>query len=747
MAGKQRKQKSKAADHGISGWEWLVLALFTFYLALWPFQFAFFNGAGLHSDSQMFFEEKTYYGIILGIPALLLVLIKVAGNTKWEKRHLIGCIALVWPLLYFIHSFHAESTYLNRIAFHNSILLYSFFVLGIVVSGLKQVLRKLIHLYYGVGSIVVLYSFAYLLGNRYRLDALSFNEGVRLTSIFTYANAYAAFLVTMLLIALYQLISPNKHWIRLAYAFMLVPIGVSLLLTLSRGAILMLPVIAVIVLLLVNIKKQLQILIYAALAFIPSFAIQSFLADKGLEVYNRIQTQLSENQPIKNISFFASESITGWLLIIGTALALTAVIYWLSQYMDKTEVGEKSHRHARFYIPILLVCMAIIGFVILRAGLLNSILPDQISDRFNNFSFNTHSVLERYTFYKDAITIWQENKWLGGGGGTWEALYDHVQSYPYMSSQPHSYIVELFLDTGIIGLVIIVGGVLYLIGNFIVRLSRGAIQGGADYLLFLLIPVSLLLHSVIDFEMSYMFFSIIVFFSIGVLAGQQREAIFHERRGGNLQRAKYGMVAVWGVMTIYLFIGGINSFAAHSNYNKSIGMMYAQQPFNQLNDKLEEGLTRVHGHPFLLRQLSQNYIAAFQQTGEQQYAVTARKYVDELLAAEPNSSMGIKARYQIAIAEGDLEEAVVAMDLAISTYPYEIGYYEQAITNRAKLWDAANSAEDSKAKLEQEQAISRIVAQYDEYKQKLADIPKAISYIRVFELSDQVKGIVEKIEQ
>lgn len=65
------------------------------------------------------------------------------------------------------------------------------------------------------------------------------SNGLRLTSIFQYANTYAAFLMAFLFVALFALVRSKKGYGWLIHGFMLVPIIVSMLLTLSRGGLVM----------------------------------------------------------------------------------------------------------------------------------------------------------------------------------------------------------------------------------------------------------------------------------------------------------------------------------------------------------------------------------------------------------------------------------------------------------------------------------------------------------------------------
>jgi O-Antigen ligase. len=730
----------------MTSWEWLAFLLFAVFMVIWPFQYGFFNGAGLHSDSQFYFEDKTYYGIMLGIPALILIVGKFIRIGSWEKRHFIALVGLVFPIQYLLHYYTAESVYLNRIMVHNTIFIYSFFVIGILVSGSIHTLKRIMHLYFGIGSIVVLFSFTYLFGNNYRLDALAYSDGVRLTSIFTYANGYAAFLLTMLLTAVYQLTSETRRSIQLAYGSMLVPIVASLMLTLSRSAMLVLPIIAIVALLLVNIRRQLLILIYVTLAFLLSLTIQSMLSEKGLVVYNQIQASISSDQPINVVSFFAESSITGWLSLTVVSLMMTLLVYLISKYNARINIERFIANYFRLVLPLLLIVLSIIIFTILKSGFLNPVLPKQISDRIENFTLNTHSVLERFTFYKDSLSIWGENKWFGGGGKTWEALYDKYQTYPYISSQPHSYIFDLLLDTGIIGIVLIGGGLIYILVCFIIQYSKQQLADSEYYLLYFLIPSSVLLHSVIDFEMSFGFFSALVFFCIGVLAGRQTSPIWIKARPALRSRVQYGLIVIWGIMAIVLLIGTTNAFSAHGHYTSSIQMIQEQRPLNEVNEELKKGLDRVNGHPYILYRLAKNYMDAYTQTKDEQYLNPAKKYTNDLMEAEPHSTGAIKARYHLALATQDQVQTSHVLSEAINNYPYEISYYEQSIQEHYQQWISYVASSDKSNQLSEEEAIREIVAIFDERAQELTKLSDKIGYIRRFVWSDEIKGILSQLK-
>ncbi|MGV2794599.1 O-antigen ligase domain-containing protein, partial [Clostridium perfringens] len=102
--------------------------------------------------------------------------------------------------------------------------------------------------------------------------------------------------------------------------------------------------------------------------------------------------------------------------------------------------------------------------------------------------------LARGEMYADALRLLREWPWLGRGGDTWRWLHRTVQSRPYVGNEVHSGYLDLALDLGGIGLL----ALLVWLGFAVVRMRRSRMPGR-------LLPafLVLLLHSAVDFDMSY----------------------------------------------------------------------------------------------------------------------------------------------------------------------------------------------------------------------------------------------------
>ncbi|MNJ33549.1 O-Antigen ligase [compost metagenome] len=105
-------------------------------------------------------------------------------------------------------------------------------------------------------------------------------------------------------------------------------------------------------------------------------------------------------------------------------------------------------------------------------------------------SFATASA--RFLMYRDAWSLFLTSPWFGQGGGTWEVMYRAIQGTPYVGGEVHSGYMNILLEIGLAGLVVLLLWFI-VIGVVLVRL-RSRMWPSC---------LVVLLHSAIDFDMSY----------------------------------------------------------------------------------------------------------------------------------------------------------------------------------------------------------------------------------------------------
>jgi len=117
----------------------------------------------------------------------------------------------------------------------------------------------------------------------------------------------------------------------------------------------------------------------------------------------------------------------------------------------------------------------------------------------------TKSGIERTIFARDGFDIFKEHILIGGGGGSWPLQYFAHQSYLYWTTQAHNYPVQVAVETGVLGLIIL--SALWLsVGAQIVRTIINRKVNDADAIIInagaLAGVMAIIMHSVMDFDLS-----------------------------------------------------------------------------------------------------------------------------------------------------------------------------------------------------------------------------------------------------
>src|SRR5690606_32266778 len=124
---------------------------------------------------------------------------------------------------------------------------------------------------------------------------------------------------------------------------------------------------------------------------------------------------------------------------------------------------------------------------------------------------------------KDAFAVWMDHFFFGTGGGGWRVLFESYKSLPYYSTQAHSFYMQTLVEVGLVGSFVLFGFLFYVVGKGIwfyfrqesERVLDKVNQGQASEDRFVQLQeqpflastiigaLILLLHSAIDFNMSF----------------------------------------------------------------------------------------------------------------------------------------------------------------------------------------------------------------------------------------------------
>lgn len=731
---------------------WTLLIPILLFLLVAPFYRALFNGYGLWNG--IFFNsyafETPIYGALQWI-TLILIVVSLFIFVKWKsyEQSIDSSVLAVWliPLSFVLSSFHAVSTHTHMLSIFIHIAYAGLFVASFFIVKSKNGNVWLLSSIIGSGYLIILFGLFNLFGDAsfgglitYENDVLTNTRtyhdaviiegrGLRLTSVFQYANTYAAYLIALILCSLVLLVSVKNKGITLLSAFMLLPSILSFLLTQSRGGMVVFPVLFVLVLFLLNMRRQIMTIVH--------FLIPASLAILILQPVNNIALEMQEN-------FSTSGFLQGWSIVIAASLVTMGLCFTLerlvSPLVQHWTKGISSRKASNSYIPICIVVLGVIGgFFLFGNSNVTQALPDALEQRITAINLQTHSVLERATFYANAMEIIKDYPWFGAGGGAWAALFETYQTNPYTSRQAHNFFLQYMMETGVIGFAILAAFIFLLAYFFLREFWRKNEQDRLTGLLFFIIVLAILLHSAIDFDMSYVYIGAIVFLCLGGMAAEiKRPAFFFQNHRLKLTvRKVYPSVLI--VLAVIVFVFSARYAQANRLYQQSIQHLQDQQTISEILAPLEQAI-EVREHPDYLNYQVSLYSQIYNQTQEQVYYNQAKQTIDRLLEKVPYNKITYYQAYNLYIMQDQLEAALSLVQTGLERFPWEISFYERAMILNYEL-----SIQNAEQQTERWQTIIALHENIKMKQEHLKSLPEAQLQGRDFDLSKDMALILGEI--
>lgn len=146
-------------------------------------------------------------------------------------------------------------------------------------------------------------------------------------------------------------------------------------------------------------------------------------------------------------------------------------------------------------------------------------LPTDIITQFKYLNLSQRSVQERKIFIIDGFKILKKSGLFGIGGDGYKYAVRDVQSYYYGVSQIHCYILQIAIEFGIIGLVVLCYLMLLTFKNIIEIIKNRRIEKYSIVLAF----IALFLHSFVDFDMTFFYTMIIFYMLIAIINFNKNE--------------------------------------------------------------------------------------------------------------------------------------------------------------------------------------------------------------------------------
>ncbi|MCD1259537.1 O-antigen ligase family protein [Paenibacillus athensensis] len=716
------KQQKKAPLEQSSFLFWLLVCLTTILLVWSPFQKALFNG------NSFSFERPIFITLLMSSLALLAVSIQFF--LKWNTRTIrdaLTLFGLLIPLTYLISIFPAASHYNAMTMLLAQIIFFTFFLLGSYFVATNKGLHFVAALLWMTAYAIVVFGMMNWLGGGklaaklvgwfsnsiesgvYRDAVMTDSNGLRLTSVFQYANSYAAFLIAFMLSALYMTLISRKWQWTFVHAFMLAPMIVSFFLTLSRGAIVLIPAIVLIILFFLHIYRQLLFLLYAAVAFAASLLVLGPITSRGTDLHTQ---------------FSSSAAWSGWMILLAASLIVGAIAVvsqrYLAPLLERKLQNLQQKRFMLFVVPAGAVIVAVLGAILFIGDTpAAKLLPENVRSRLQTINFTQNSVLERGTFYKDAIKVFKDYPVIGAGGGAWSALYEKYQNNPYISRQAHNFLLQYLTEVGLVGLLVL----LIFLASIVYLYIRWHFQRSKEdrphlHFIFFIILISLLGHSLIDFDLSYLYLEILVYICLGALLAIAGDVQL-KHSSWNRAAVNKTFAAVLAVVSVVVLIVSARTLSAENAYNEFQQVRQSSNNYSDIIKPLDRALDLSASNPTYTLQKVAILFSVYNQSKDENFYTQATQLVDQRLRQEPHNRQLVDQKLSLYKMKQDYKGALDFISSEMVNFPWDISVYEESMSLKAQLGNAARIANNTQ---ETDRYWNGALADYNQIQERIQSL-------------------------
>lgn len=508
---------------------------------------------------------------------------------------------------------------------------------------------------------------------------------------------------------------------------MTVTIIVSFFLTLSRGGLVILPVVLLLILPFLKPYKQILFIIHLIVSFIISLLILNKLTTIGIEL---------------NKQYTSSLSLQGWGILIAASLISAGISFCIQKYvtgiLENRMTKFQTKRFSSLIIPLTALIVGTIGVVLIFQDTgFTRLLPENIKIRLENINFQQHSVLERGTFYADAIKLYKDYPIIGAGGGAWSALYEKYQNNPYVSRQAHNFFLQYLVEVGALGfliLLLVIGATYYF---FITKFITNKSETDEFRFVFYIVTISLLVHSMIDFDLSYVYLGILVFLSLGAMISKVDIGQL-STKWSMVEKYRWIYPSILLVISLIMFFNSAQLLNANTNFRNAVSMAQENKNISEVFVPLNNALSQHPNHPDYASYKVDILLQAYSQTKDERYYNDAVNLIQSARSKEPfNRYLIDKEIYTLTVKE-QLSQALKLVDTETSNFPWDISLYEKAISLN---FDLGNKARVDKNNTLKDQYWNQAIETYNKIQTKtkqLESLPKEQAQGRAFGLTKSI---------
>lgn len=645
----------------------LIYGLLTLFFMISPFYVGVANG------HELFLEPYLYVTFIF--TAVLLLASGVWLYQRSDKlNRLDPAPLLVWllPVCFILALTHAVAVQdaIHSIQIH--VFQAALFIVGYYLSTTREGTKPFVYILMISGYVLIFTTLSEWLGTNFIANSVVYSIGdYRIFSSLRYPNTYAALMIAFFFVSSYMAVASRHRRFALPGAFLTVPALLSLILTYSRGGYVIFVLLFILFLFMMPLIRQVLFLVFSIFSMAITAIIYPFISQIGIG-------QQSEFSPV----LYG----TGWLIIIvASALPVLTTMYVSPRIRTRLDTKFSSlsvRKYTRVLIPLTSILLIVVAVIAISSDSVSRLLPEQLQNRLGDLNFRQHSVLERITFYKDAMKIVEDYPLTGAGGGAWNTLYQEYQNNPYVTKKPHNLLLRHTAETGIIGLGVLLALLILVYYRFIRYAASD--ENYSQRFVFFLFATSILIHSLIDFNMEFLYISGLVYLSLGIMASRVFPASTETSSKRRNHRQPFSLlrmarISVLGFVAVVLIIVSGRSLYAHHLYKESVEGLNTRVTAEEAVNNLNTALKLQPNHPHYLTGMIGILHAIYRVDSDPIYLQYAETFLERLKKANTNYIASPEFEIEHFRLLKDLDGMADASLYWLNKFPWKQSLYDETI--------------------------------------------------------------------
>lgn len=391
----------------------------------------------------------------------------------------------------------------------------------------------------------------------------------------------------------------------------------------------------------------------------------------GLQVARVIQQSILKQ---------ADGSILSYILIGAAAVSAAQwgydlVLSWLDE-RDALPITRKL-LGVGVVLYAVMVLLVYVGYSVSAVpSVAAKFVPTSALKRAETINNQDTSFTSRLDFTKTALKMAMDYPVNGLGGEGWDSLYHRYQPYLIYSSETHNYPAKVLVETGFIGLIILIAVWLFWAKNFYNLWSEG-LEKDSWFLIWAggIAALTLGLHSVFDFDLSMGAIGIVFWTLLGITQGYAKSLLPIQRdvSPGSGQLLLSLIVGTAGAAVLLL--------PAASLYFAGVKAAEGAQAMTQRNWVLAENklLQAVELDPYTASyaaDLTQVYTIKGMASNDSSQLALAKKYSDQAVQMEPYNYQVRLRLLVVSLFSGRIDEAVKGAESLVENNPRDVHNFE-----------------------------------------------------------------------